>query len=103
MTLNTKDKTRLQKTYADMKMTLLQGTLVTLGAGRPASAQEGNYKEICSDLVRFGMKNTEVEVNEAAAIMAAALGRPVEVLKPADDNGAASKLAVLQGASSSVQ
>jgi len=103
MPLSQANKTRIRNFYTPNKLQLLAGTLIKTGTGRPDTAREANFLEIQSNLTGLGINNRALEVQEAATILGEVLGRVVEVQAPPTDNGAARKLAVLQGDSSTVQ
>lgn len=103
MAFSQTNKTKIKNFYTPKKLQLLTGTLIKTGDGRPTAAKEANYLEIQSNLTGLGINNRSAEVVEAAGILAEVLGRAVEVQEPPNDNGAARKLAVLQGDSSTVQ
>lgn len=101
--LSLTNKNRIIAHYTPRRLALMNGTLISTGAGRPAMAKEGNFIEIQENLLGLGINNREDEVTQAAAILGAVLGRIVEVQAPPNDNGAARKLAALIADASDVR
>jgi hypothetical protein len=97
------NKNKIIAYYTPKKQSLLMGTLIVSGEGRPDSTKESNYIEIQKDLSSLGLNNRKDDVTEAAGILAGILGRKLEVKEPPADNGAAAKLAALKSDSSDVQ
>jgi hypothetical protein len=89
--------------YTPKKLSLLAGTIIRNGSGRPDDIKESNYIEIQKDLTSLGINNKKDEVTEAAGILGTVLGRVVEVKEPPADNGAARSLKALKDDSSTVQ
>lgn len=104
MSLNQRDKKKVEDFYKGKKSEVLNGTLYKIGNGRTIEHKESNFVEIRNDLQALGLKNTRVEIAEAASILSTIVGnRPVEIQEPPNDNGAARKLAVVQTGSSTVR